>query len=55
MVLEKHYLSVYPIKYLNRPLLPNECSLDNTIVLISILLILIGLLILVKAFLLALQ
>ena len=44
MVLEKALLlCIYPMKYLNELLLPCECLVDNTILLISALLILIGL------------
>ena len=45
-------LSIYPIKYLNDPLFPYECLLDNTILLISTSLVLIGFPFLWKAFLL---
>ena len=43
-------LCIYPIKYLYEPLLPYECLLDNTILLISTSSILIGLLFLWKSF-----
>ena len=43
---------IYPIKYLNEPLLPYKSFLENTILLISTLSILIGLLFLWNAFLL---